>query len=64
MKKYKEFTITAEPFNAEILSSILWELEITGINEEVNCLKVFADESTNLNPDIISSFLRKLQNEK
>ena len=64
MKKYREFTITAEPFNAEILSSILWELEITGINEEVNCLKVFADESTNLNPDIISSFLRKLQNEK
>ena len=64
MKKYKEFTITAEPFNAEILSSILWELEITGINEEVNCLKVFADESTNLNPDIISSFLKKLQNEK
>jgi ribosomal protein L11 methyltransferase len=64
MKKYKEFTITADPFNAEILSSILWELEITGINEEVNCLKVFADESTNLNPDIISSFLKKLQNEK
>lgn len=64
MKKYKEFTITAEPFNAEILSGILWELEITGINEEVNCLKVFADESTNLNPDIISSFLKKLQNEK
>jgi len=64
MKKYKEFTITAEPFNAEILSSILWELEITGINEEVNCLKVFAEESTNLNPDIIGSFLKKLQNEK
>ena len=64
MKKYKEFTITAEPFNAEILSSILWELEITGINEEVNCLKVFADESTNLNPDIIGSFLKKLQNER
>jgi ribosomal protein L11 methyltransferase len=64
MKKYKEYTITAEPFNPEILSSILWELEITGINEEVNCLKVFADENANLNPEIISSFLKKLQNEK
>jgi ribosomal protein L11 methyltransferase len=45
-KTYKEFIITAEPFNVEILSSILWELNIDGINEEVNCLKVFArDES-------------------
>lgn len=41
-KTYKEFIIIAEPFNAEILSSILWELNIDGINEEVNCLKVFA----------------------
>lgn len=42
-KSYKEYNITAEPFNAEILSSILWELNIDGINEEVNCLKVFAE---------------------
>lgn len=65
MKKYyKEFTITAEPFNVEILSSILWELEITGINEEVGCLKVFADEGSDLTPEKISSFLNKLQDEK
>ena len=44
MKSYKEFIITAEPFNAEILSSILWELNIDGINEEVNCLKVFSHD--------------------
>lgn len=48
-KTYKEFIITAEPFNVEILSSILWELNIDGINEEVNCLKVFAqDESVTI----------------
>lgn len=64
MKNYKEFTITAEPFNSEILSSVLWELEITGINEEVNCLKVFADIDSNVNVDAISVFLRKLQDEK
>ena len=46
MKSYKEFIITAEPFNSEILSSILWELNIDGINEEVNCLKVFAQDET------------------
>jgi len=44
MKSYKEYIITAEPFNVEILSSILWELNIDGINEEVNCLKVFAKD--------------------
>lgn len=44
MKSYKEFIITAEPFNVEILSSILWELNIDGINEEVNCIKVFTQD--------------------
>lgn len=43
-KSYKEYIITAEPFNVEILSSILWELNIDGISEEVNCLKVFAQD--------------------
>ncbi|HCY77134.1 MAG TPA: 50S ribosomal protein L11 methyltransferase [Ignavibacteriales bacterium] len=43
-KSYKEYIITAEPFNVEILSSILWELNIDGIKEEVNCLKVFAQD--------------------
>lgn len=48
-KSYKEYIITAEPFNVEVLSSILWELNIDGINEEVNCLKVFAqDENVTL----------------
>jgi ribosomal protein L11 methyltransferase len=46
MKSYKEFIITAEPFNVEILSSILWQLNIDGINEEVNCIKVFAQDET------------------
>jgi len=43
-KSYKEYIITAEPFNVEILSSILWQLNIDGINEEVNCIKVFAQD--------------------
>lgn len=64
MKHYKEFTITAEPFNAEILSSILWEIDISGINEEVNCLKVFAVGESDINVEVISKLLKKLQNEK
>lgn len=42
MKSYKEFIITAEPFISEIISGILWELNIDGVNEEVNCIRVFA----------------------
>lgn len=64
MKNYKEFTITAEPFNAEVLSSILWELEISGINEEVNCLKVFADIDSSVTVDLISLMLSRLKDEK
>jgi ribosomal protein L11 methyltransferase len=64
MKKYKEFLITAEPFNPELLSSILWELEITGINEDVNCLRVFAEMESSLTTDIIHLQLAKLQSEK
>jgi ribosomal protein L11 methyltransferase len=63
MKKYKEFLITAEPFNAELLSSILWELEITGINEDVNCIRVFAEPESNLDQDRINEQLNKLRRE-
>ncbi|MCJ7553618.1 MAG: 50S ribosomal protein L11 methyltransferase [Ignavibacteriaceae bacterium] len=40
---YKEFIVTAEPFIPDILSGVLWNLNISGISEEVNCLKVFSD---------------------
>jgi ribosomal protein L11 methyltransferase len=64
MKKYKEFLIIAEPFNVELLSSILWELDITGINEDVNCIRVFADSESDLDSVMISNQLQKLQKEK
>lgn len=64
MKNYKEFLITSEPFSPEILSSVLWELDITGITEEVNCIKVFAEEASNVNKEEILSQLQKLVNEK
>lgn len=64
MKHYKEFTITAEPFNPEIISGLMWELEITGVNEEVNCLKVFASEESSTNIEMISGQMKKLVDEK
>ena len=63
MKSYKEYIITAEPFNVEVLSSILWELNIDGINEEVNCIKVFAQDE-NVTVQAIEDELKHLQENK
>lgn len=64
MKYYKEFLITLEPFNPELIEGILWELNISGINEEVNCLKVFADEDSGVDREDIISLLEKIKDEK
>jgi ribosomal protein L11 methyltransferase len=63
MKKYKEFTITSEPFNSEILSGVLWEYDISGLNEDVNCMKVFTS-NLDLSVDDISQGLQRLKEEK
>jgi len=63
MKKYKEFLITAEPFNSELISGVLWESNISGINEEVNCIKVFTDDLS-LTVDELKGRLQNLKNEK
>jgi ribosomal protein L11 methyltransferase len=62
MKKYKEFLITAEPFNSELISGILWESNISGINEEVNCIKVFTDDLS-LSLEELKERLQNLKNE-
>ncbi|NLT50908.1 MAG: 50S ribosomal protein L11 methyltransferase [Ignavibacteria bacterium] len=64
MKKYKEFKIILEPFEPEIVTGLLWDLEITGINEEKDFLVVFADEKSSTGTKGIESILSKLQKEK
>ena len=65
MEKYfKRYKIEAEPFNSEILSSILWELEIDGINEEDDYLFVFTSENSTVNKTKLSDQLNKLKKEK
>ena len=58
-KYYKEFLITAEPFITDIITSVLWNLDINGINEEVNCLKIFS-KNLNLSQTDIENELNKL----
>ena len=64
MKTYKEFIVTAEPFNAEILSSLLWELDIEGVQEDVNCLRLFANANSGVTIDQVNELLQKLIEQK
>jgi len=62
-KNYKEFHITTDPFTPEIVTGMLWELDITGLSEENNVIKVFS-ESNSLSRDKLYAILERLVNEK
>jgi len=57
MKKFKQFIIRTVPQNNEIISGLLWQLNLDGINEMENELIVFADESKNILADDIKNIL-------
>jgi ribosomal protein L11 methyltransferase len=61
---YKQFTIQSSPFIPELLSSLLWELEILGITEEENSLKVFVDEKSFVDKSSITTQLNNLVDQK
>ncbi|MCH8325624.1 MAG: 50S ribosomal protein L11 methyltransferase [Bacteroidetes bacterium] len=62
-KYFRRYKIIAEPFNPEILSSILWEVDIKGISEEDNFLYVFASYDSKVNCNLIIKQLNKLKTE-
>ncbi len=57
MKLYKEFKITTNPSNNELVCGLLWQLNIDGINETDNSLIVFADASKNISRDNVENIL-------
>lgn len=61
MKKYNEFVIEAVPFNSDLLSGVLWELDIEGINEDNDLLFVFSSENSNCSKTAIEEILEKLK---
>ena len=61
---FKQFTVHCTPFIPELLSSLLWELNILGITEEENCIKVFVDEKSSINKNSIEVQLNKLIHQK
>ncbi|MGK9476249.1 50S ribosomal protein L11 methyltransferase [Melioribacter sp. OK-6-Me] len=51
MKNYKQVILTAIPRNYELLSGLLWNLPIEGINETETSLIIYYDTSTQISID-------------
>jgi ribosomal protein L11 methyltransferase len=64
MKTYKEFKVTALPFDADIISGLLWQLDIDGINEFDNYLTVFVNETKNISSKDLENILNALAKER
>jgi len=62
-KTYKEFHIRTTPFVPEIVSGLLWGLNISGLTEESDFIKVFSPEH-NLSKKEIKTLLKRLSDEK
>jgi hypothetical protein len=60
MKTYKQFKIFTNPINVDLVSGLLWQLDIDGINETDSGLFVFVGSSKNVlrddNENQIKSF--------
>ena len=60
MKSYNVFKISSVPFLPDILSGLLWELEITGVTENDDIVIAFAAEDSPVNEEMINRLLNKL----
>ncbi len=63
MKTHKQFNISTIPFNVDLLSGLLWQLDIEGLNEYDNHLVIFAKGESKLSKDSVEEFLRTIKNE-
>jgi ribosomal protein L11 methyltransferase len=60
LKSYNVFKISSAPFLPDILSGLLWELEITGVTENDDIVIAFAAEDSPVNEEMINGLLNKL----
>lgn len=63
MQDYNQFNISVTPFNVDLLSGALWNLDILGLNEYDNYLSIFVYEDSSISKSIIEETLQKLVNE-
>ena len=60
MKKFKEFRIFTSPINADLISGLLWELDINGVEEKENFLLAYADENSDIDKEKLSQLISSL----
>ncbi len=63
MEDFKKFIIKTEPFNPELVSGMLWELEILGIEESEDSISAYGKENSGLTEEKIAELLKKLSAE-
>lgn len=63
MKTHKVFTVLSVPFNVDLLSGQLWNLDIEGLSETDNSILVYANQASTIDNHQIESELQKLVGE-
>ena len=63
MKDFNQFTVSAIPFNVDVLSGALWELEILGLTEYDNYLTAFVYEDSEVRKAELEQVLENLKKE-
>lgn len=63
MKNYKEYTVNFVPFNVDLVTGLLWNLEISGITEEDGFISVFSAEEAQDKKSDIELLLNNLKKE-
>jgi ribosomal protein L11 methyltransferase len=63
LKKFTAFRIHSTPFQPDLISGLLWELEITGINEEEDHLIAYSNEVSKVNERAVSDLLDNLKSQ-
>ncbi len=63
MKTHKQFNISTTPFNVDLLSGLLWQLDIEGLNEYDNHLVIFAKGESDISKSNIEDYLALIKNE-
>ncbi len=64
MKTFKVYKVAAVPFDVDIISGLLWQLDIDGINEFDDYLTVFVNETKQISKVDLEKILEVLITEK
>jgi len=60
MSRSTKYIITSSPFIPDILSGILWQLDINGVNEDEQSISVFVTDASDVDENIIRGQLDRI----